>query len=1133
MRSMKGLLAVTIAIVVVLSSSALLPVFSVASSVTYRIYVEMDDGTNSVETWTPDISGNDQSSDSFVTALKTGLDSLSYTYSIAYSGKISSITADNVTYSTSGTYGTEPYYAFTVYYADGDEWKVSSSYNEGTTMAIVFAKVLFTNPENDKYVANGSAWTLLPDVNTDGTRDIYGGNFLIDRGNGDTEWVAIKSGSNYIDTVVASVTAAGSTCTYIGNQFTIDEKTETTIGSVSSGGSFSTSGTTGSTVTSKWQVYNWDVATSVWKEVTDETASCTSIALAVGFYPDGTGPVETPDYKAAWTMIEADAENSANQSAAVLDKSGSVIWYLEDTEPASGCYTPILSVQNHTIAKFGYSNAGSSKAYIASFDPETGKEQWRFEYAVNMIELSCALIAGDYIYVQSSNGYIFRFPWSTGPGSNYSNVTTYGGAAWDDTSVKALPDIIEGVELKGKASYGQGPYSMVYDSGCIFLKHYNGMVYCFDMNLNLVWSRQMEGGCYYSAPTVVDGYVSAGAYDGCLYILNESDGSVITKTLVYSFNKTDKAGNNTIAYGSVNTPIFIKTETGYDVFVSYSDGLIMSTAYSSLAIYSFNGASLTLKHDINNSLGAVTTYLTRYVTDDYRGVIFNTYSGTYKIDGDGNYSIITSVASKAMSSHATPTLVNGNMLYIATYGQYMFFMVDLTGKTVGGFYSPISQFSMCPVTVVDHFAYCSNDGGFLTYEGTFSKYVSPKELTPEKGLDLWQILIIAVCIILATISVFWVALRVALKWKRPFYELNQHIHHYFYGDEYRHKIKSKRKLYASLLLGILLTVSVCLMSLCIGNKTTMGVGEAIGALTGAIAKNGQGLTSTEYLIYIDRMPRVMAALGAGIGLSIAGAMYQAVIKNPLVEPYIMGVSSGAGTMAIAVITFNFTLFGLLSNDNPFLIAICAIIGGLIAFGITMLLAEKTGGKSVNYVLAGIVVGLVFSAIQSLMIVSAGNKISSALSWLYGSFNSVTWEQAWIVLIPTIALSMIPLIWAKEFNLVLLGEDQAQQMGLNAKLFDRIMLILASIITAFCVAFCGIIGFVGLVIPHASRMMLGGDHRLMLPLTITLGGFMMVLSDLLARVLVSGYELPVGAVTAIIGVPVFAYLLIKKGRNYDG
>jgi len=176
---------------------------------------------------------------------------------------------------------------------------------------------------------------------------------------------------------------------------------------------------------------------------------------------------------------------------------------------------------------------------------------------------------------------------------------------------------------------------------------------------------------------------------------------------------------------------------------------------------------------------------------------------------------------------------------------------------------------------------------------------------------------------------------------------------------------------------------------------------------------------------------------------------------------------------------------------------------------------------------------VFAAIQSVLMIDAGTKVASALSWLYGSFSTMTWDKVWLVLVPSLTLSLVPLVWAREFNLVLLGEDQARQMGLNAKRFDAVLLIIASVLTSFCVAFCGIIGFVGLVIPHLSRMILGGDHRLMLPTSMAFGGFLMVAADLLARVLLSGYELPVGAITTIIGVPVFAYLLVKRGRGYDG
>ncbi|MDR0791036.1 MAG: iron ABC transporter permease, partial [Methanomassiliicoccaceae archaeon] len=153
-------------------------------------------------------------------------------------------------------------------------------------------------------------------------------------------------------------------------------------------------------------------------------------------------------------------------------------------------------------------------------------------------------------------------------------------------------------------------------------------------------------------------------------------------------------------------------------------------------------------------------------------------------------------------------------------------------------------------------------------------------------------------------------------------------------------------------------------------------------------------------------------------------------------------------------------------------------------------------------------------------------------WLFGSFMNLDWTNIWFLFIPALAISFLALLWAREFNLVLLGEEQAKQMGLNVKLFNRAIMIMASVLTAICVSFVGIIGFVGLVVPHTCRMILGGDHRFVLPASIVLGGILMLAAALVAR---TAFDVivPVGAITAIIGAPVFAYLLIKKGRMYSG
>ncbi len=321
-----------------------------------------------------------------------------------------------------------------------------------------------------------------------------------------------------------------------------------------------------------------------------------------------------------------------------------------------------------------------------------------------------------------------------------------------------------------------------------------------------------------------------------------------------------------------------------------------------------------------------------------------------------------------------------------------------------------------------------------------------------------------------------------------------------------------------------------LLCLAYGPSGDYSLTEAFGLLGSAISKGGQGLTGDETIIFGSRLPRALAAFAVGIGLSMAGAVYQAIIRNPLVDPYIMGVSAGAGTFAVATISTGFTFFGLFSTVT-YSLPLMAMAGGLIAFGATMLIAEKAGGSSTNYVLAGVIVGLGFGAVQTLLLYSAGDKIHSAMTWLFGSFTSIDWGNIWLVLIPAILLALIPLIWAKEFNLVLLGEDQAQEMGLDVRKFNRAMLILASVLTAVCVAFVGTIGFVGLVVPHLCRMILGGDHRLVMPSSIALGGLLMMAADFLSKMLIAPVELPVGAITTIIGAPVFIYLIVKKGRMY--
>ncbi|MBO7351345.1 MAG: iron chelate uptake ABC transporter family permease subunit [Candidatus Methanomethylophilaceae archaeon] len=959
---------------------------------------------------------------------------------------------------------------------------------------------------------------LLADQ-TDADESPYAGDFLLDYGTGYTEWLAPGSGSTYSEMIKDTLNNAG--ISYGDDLTVIAERENVIIGGSSTGGSLSEPGRTGVTVSSSWRPFLWDG--SEWQPVSFSD-TYTDGKVAVAFYSDGLVPVETPDARSSWTSVQGDSWNSQHQTAVVdTEQTGKVWEYI----PTFGGGDPVaafggtLSARGQAMIKYGYA-AKDGLSYFISYDQTNGDVKWQFKFKSNGMDVTSPAIMGQYVYIAGNNGYIYKFDWRTGPGDNNEYVTTFDGAPFGDES-KSIP--YDTIDIDYYVSYKCNVESLVADSGTIYCKAYNGMVYCFDKDLNLVWSYQSGGHNYYTTPTICYNYVFSGCYDGTLYVIDQITGELITKKVVY---QTESRQGKC---GTVNAPAVLEDGKGrYDVFLSYSDGLGMDSRFSGMAVFKFDGKELTLTKDLVNTYGSVSSYLLIWdVNTEDNCVLAPSAKGLIIVDSAGNATVLNEEFSGFDGMRNAPVLVNQKYLYITTYSSHRTVVLDIGGNMIGGI-DGISTYAMVSPVVVDGLSLVCDDNGIQVFYSTYPEYVPPAPTPTDEGA--WKIIMYVLIGLVVFLIALWVILKFVFKWEKPFSDMRGKIYHFFYGEEYTHNKRSRRKVRAVILFGVLITLAVSILSLCVGSETTMGIGEALSNAWSAISKGGHNLTYEEMLIYNQRLPRVLAAIAVGIGLSVAGAMYQAVIKNPLVEPYIMGVSSGAGTFAVAVLTFDFTFFGLFASNSIYLTAFSAIFGGLLAFGLTMLLALKTGGKSINYVLAGIVIGLVFTAVQSLLMIDAGTKVASALSWLYGSFSTMTWDKLWLVLIPSISLSFVPLIWAKEFNLVLLGEDQAKQMGLDAKRFDTFILIVASVLTSFCVAFCGIIGFVGLVIPHLSRMILGGDHRLMLPATMAFGGFLMVSADLLARVLLSGYELPVGAITTMIGVPVFAYLLIKRGRSYD-
>jgi iron complex transport system permease protein len=282
----------------------------------------------------------------------------------------------------------------------------------------------------------------------------------------------------------------------------------------------------------------------------------------------------------------------------------------------------------------------------------------------------------------------------------------------------------------------------------------------------------------------------------------------------------------------------------------------------------------------------------------------------------------------------------------------------------------------------------------------------------------------------------------------------------------------------------------------------------------------------EMIIWNIRLPRVLLAFFVGASLALAGAAFQGLLRNPLADPYTIGVSSGAALGAVFVLFFQVTIVGLGSFTLPFVAIISGFITLLIVFGLVRLSSRSLAIETI--VLAGIIISAFIGAITSL-IISLGDRdaMTQILYWLYGSVGMRGWSHVQLIVPFMLVGSFILLIHYRELNALVLGEDAADHIGVDVKKRKTYILIGASLLTGAAVAVSGSIGFVGLVIPHLVRLVTGPNHRHVLPLSILTGGAFLILADLVARTIIAPKELPIGIITALIGAPVFALLLIRE------
>ncbi|WP_328858085.1 iron ABC transporter permease [Williamsia herbipolensis] len=283
-----------------------------------------------------------------------------------------------------------------------------------------------------------------------------------------------------------------------------------------------------------------------------------------------------------------------------------------------------------------------------------------------------------------------------------------------------------------------------------------------------------------------------------------------------------------------------------------------------------------------------------------------------------------------------------------------------------------------------------------------------------------------------------------------------------------------------------------------------------------------------YRIVTDsRLPRVLTSIFVGAGLSVVGVVVQALVRNALADPYILGISSGASVGATAVV-----LFGALGGLGLYALPSAAFLGALGATVIVLVLARSAGGlEPTRLVLMGTALGYGFSAITTVLVflAPAGDAARSVMFWLLGSLAAATWHSVWLVGTVSVVGVVLASACARHLNALSMGDDVAASVGVHPGRFRLALFVVSAVIVGVIVSVCGAIGFVGLIMPHVTRLLVGADHRRVLLLSPVLGAVFVVVADIVSRTLVPPYELPIGAITAAVGVPVFVALMRRRER----
>jgi iron complex transport system permease protein len=324
-----------------------------------------------------------------------------------------------------------------------------------------------------------------------------------------------------------------------------------------------------------------------------------------------------------------------------------------------------------------------------------------------------------------------------------------------------------------------------------------------------------------------------------------------------------------------------------------------------------------------------------------------------------------------------------------------------------------------------------------------------------------------------------------------------------------------RRVTALVLVGALLLAF--LLSVRLGH-ISLSTEEVLRALSGA------GDPTHRRILFEIRLPRAVLGILVGGGLALAGSVFQALLRNPLAEPYILGISGGSAAGAVLVLSL-----GLVTVSSALLPA--AAFGGALLAVLLVFRVAASADRSLDVrvlLLAGVVVGSFFTAVIALILaLSEAQAVRSAVVWMMGSLYGVGWGSVGVVSAYTIPAALVLMSLARALNLMSVGEETASYLGTDVEAVKRIAYGVASLITAAGVAVAGIIGFVGLIVPHTLRLVVGSDQRILLPLSFLAGGAFLTFADLGARLILDPTEIPIGVITAFLGVPLFLVLLRRS------